>query len=50
MFETRMNAVGANSTDAQEPFEFDFWHWLGLKRRERKAKKSSNIEAMNYNF
>ena len=23
-FETRMNAVGANSLDVQEPFEFDF--------------------------
>ena len=23
-----------DGSDAQEPFEFDFWHWLGLGQRE----------------
>ena len=36
--------MGASSPDAQESFEFDFWHWLGLGQRENNEENYGNIE------
>ena len=36
--------VGANSSDAQETFDFDCWDWLGLGQRENNEENYCNIE------
>ena len=36
--------VGANSSDAQEPFDFDFKYWIGFCQRENNEENHSNIE------
>ena len=36
--------VEGNSLDAQDPFEFNFFHWLGLDRRENKEENFGNVE------
>ena len=33
-------------SDAQEPFEFDFQHWLGLGQRENNEENYGNIEGI----
>ena len=36
--------VGVNSSDAQEPFEFDFQHWLRLGQQENNEENDGIIE------
>ena len=36
--------VEANCSDAQEPSEFDFQHWLGFARRENNEENFGKIE------